>query len=900
MLRKLVLLFLLLIGFTISKAQVKGIVTNANQQPLANATVYLKQKDGLVIAFAKTNETGNFLFNKKYNLTNNDFICASYIGYKDSCLNAVNTTDSFIIITLNKTATVLKEVVVNNRVSPITVKGDTTKYNIAKFTNGTEDKLEDILKKLPGIDVDATGGLTFKGKKIDKVLIEGEDFFSKDYKVLTKTITAAAISEVEAIENYEEEELLSDAKKGNETVLNIGLKEAFKLKVFGEFTVGAGTNKDWQLANNLFSLNAKTKIGLINNYNNYAVDIKPNVQEQLQLNDVLPKNIFSNSNRNLPINTLAPITATYEINRDTWASPKVSTLQLNKKVGSKLFIKSNSSYKFNELQQFQTIGTSFINSNINILDSGMQAANTYLFSTKNDIEYKLTTTSKLKASVSFNSNDISTNNDILTKFQNMGFNSNYQQTNTNNNFIGKLSYIKKLTANTTFEINYYLANNKNQENIFSNTIRLNNVLGLGNTDGIVENKVALSDNHYIAQAVLYKQFKNNKLSISTNFVNTSSSLISNFFVFDKAVFQNKMLDSLAFKNDLITHTNIYWTEIKNQYKKGKLFLEVAANYTNYTNRLTNQLVGTNFQKYQSNKILPSIMVATIIGKYAKLGLLYNQYFLFQDITSFSSGFVQNNINSFTKNESFLPTNITNDYILSYNYNNFLNKGIMFNGSLIYSKNNTPSFIKNSIVAANILNEMSISNKPREDVYLILGGDKFISALKSTLKLNSTFGTSKTFDNASVTNFDYNRIYTINISAGLKSGFKGVFNFYSNITINTNQLNTVLKDGTTTTSFSANNWSTKQSLLIRGSDQLFGYIAYDYNAFNNTSVKSSANFGEFKLSYKPKKSAFSYSVFGRNIFNNTELFSNAITPQISTNSSRVLLPRTLIFSITRKF
>jgi hypothetical protein len=212
----------------------------------------------------------------------------------------------------------------------------------------------------------------------------------------------------------------------------------------------------------------------------------------------------------------------------------------------------------------------------------------------------------------------------------------------------------------------------------------------------------------------------------------------------------------------------------------------------------------------------------------------------------------------------------------------------------------PSFIRNGIVAANILNEISISNKPREDVYLIIGGDKFISPLKSTLKLNGTFRISKSFDNASVVNFDYNRINTMNISAGLKSGFKGVFNFYSNISINTNQLNTVLQDGTVTTSFSVNNWSTKQSILIKCSDQLFGYIAYDYNAFNNKGVKSSANFGEFKLSYKPQKSAFSYAIFGRNIFNNTQIFSNELTPQLFANTNRVLLPRTFIFSINRKF
>ncbi|PQJ21318.1 hypothetical protein [Nonlabens tegetincola] len=82
---------------------------------------------------------------------------------------------------------------------PVSIKGDTIVYNADSFTNGTEDKLEDTLNKLPGVEVNEDGDILVEGKQVEKVMVEGKDFFEGDSRLATKNIPADAIDKVQVL-----------------------------------------------------------------------------------------------------------------------------------------------------------------------------------------------------------------------------------------------------------------------------------------------------------------------------------------------------------------------------------------------------------------------------------------------------------------------------------------------------------------------------------------------------------------------------------------------------------------------------------------------------------------------------------------------------------------------------
>ncbi len=192
MLKKIIAIIFLLGYVTTSNAQtitLKGSVKDSLQTPLTYANVIAKPKDVTKnLKFAITDDDG--LYRLELTKGNQYTISISYMGY-----DAVNyqfnaeksTTKNF---TLKEAKNQLEEVIIE---MPVIVKQDTTIYNTDKFVNGTERKLKNVLKKLPGVAVDKNGGITVNGKKVTKMLVEGKKFFGGGTKLAVNNIPADAL-----------------------------------------------------------------------------------------------------------------------------------------------------------------------------------------------------------------------------------------------------------------------------------------------------------------------------------------------------------------------------------------------------------------------------------------------------------------------------------------------------------------------------------------------------------------------------------------------------------------------------------------------------------------------------------------------------------------------------------
>ena len=124
---------------------------------------------------------------------------------------------------------------------PVTIQGDTIVYDADSFKNGSERKLEDVLEKLPGVEINEDGKIEVEGKVVNKLMVNGKDFFDGDTKIATKNIPSNAVDKIQVLRNYSEvSQLRSVTNNSDNVALNIKLKEGKENFWFGNINGGAG------------------------------------------------------------------------------------------------------------------------------------------------------------------------------------------------------------------------------------------------------------------------------------------------------------------------------------------------------------------------------------------------------------------------------------------------------------------------------------------------------------------------------------------------------------------------------------------------------------------------------------------------------------------------------------
>ncbi|GFZ92657.1 TonB-dependent receptor [Aquaticitalea lipolytica] len=269
--KKLTILMLLLVASQ-SFAQIKleGVVKDSIGNPLELANVIaINQESKTLESYAITNDQGRFKLALGKNSTYK--VQVSYIGMK-TFEETISTKETDIDKSFTlKADNSLDEITLTYEM-PVTISGDTIVYNADSFKNGSERKLEDVLKKLPGVEVNSDGEIEIEGKKVTKVMVDGKDFFDGDSKLATKNIPSNAVDKVQVLKNYAEVGQLSGVTNNQDNIaINIKLKEGKKNFWFGNITAGGGTADDKALylaQPKLFYYSPKYSINFIGDLNN--------------------------------------------------------------------------------------------------------------------------------------------------------------------------------------------------------------------------------------------------------------------------------------------------------------------------------------------------------------------------------------------------------------------------------------------------------------------------------------------------------------------------------------------------------------------------------------------------------------------------------------------------------
>ena len=268
-LTKLIALVMLLVS-SISMAQsISGKVVDEEKSPLEFVSIaVLNAVDSTLVSYASTDIKGNF---KVVDISNGKRIFqVNLIGYKvyQKTVDFAGKSLDFGTIVLKEKENTLDEISIT-AVIPISIKKDTMAFNTKAFKVRVDDNVEDLLKKLPGIEVDADGKVKAQGEDVSKVYVDGKEFFGGDPSVAMKNLSADAIKKVEVIDEKSDKARVSGVNDSDRAkVINLILKDDKKVNDFGKFQAGYGSDNRYLTSVSYNRFSPKIQASVIGKYNN--------------------------------------------------------------------------------------------------------------------------------------------------------------------------------------------------------------------------------------------------------------------------------------------------------------------------------------------------------------------------------------------------------------------------------------------------------------------------------------------------------------------------------------------------------------------------------------------------------------------------------------------------------
>ena len=258
----------------ISRGISGSIISEATNEPVPQANIrVLQQSDSTFVTGKASDMDGDF----SIPVNNGSYIVQiSFIGYNDLFRNVVVTSSTPLarLGTLEMTTDniLLSETVVTAKAPEIVVKGDTLEFNADSYKVTESAVVEDLLKKMPGVEIDSEGNITVNGKAISKILVDGEEFFSNDPKVASKNLPAKMVDKLQVLERRTEMAQMTGFDDGEEeNVINLTVRPGMKEGLFGNGFAGYGSKDRYEangMVNYMKNNDQYTLIGGTNNTNN--------------------------------------------------------------------------------------------------------------------------------------------------------------------------------------------------------------------------------------------------------------------------------------------------------------------------------------------------------------------------------------------------------------------------------------------------------------------------------------------------------------------------------------------------------------------------------------------------------------------------------------------------------
>ncbi|WP_416448143.1 outer membrane beta-barrel protein [Leeuwenhoekiella sp. A2] len=251
----LLFLFIGLISFFANAQQftISGkLIDGSTQTPLEAATVFAETlKDSTLITYTITDSNGDFVLKGRTSLDKVN-LYVSFVGYQPyEQIIDISTNKDITVpnIALDFRVETLGDVIVKGRSAPVSIKKDTLEFNVSSFQTKKDATVEDLLRELPGVEVDEQGNITVNGKPVNQILVNGKPFFGDDPTIATRNLTKDIIDKIQVTDTKTKSEAFTgEAGDDQNKSINITIDEEKNKGIFGRVAAGAGTDERFEYA----------------------------------------------------------------------------------------------------------------------------------------------------------------------------------------------------------------------------------------------------------------------------------------------------------------------------------------------------------------------------------------------------------------------------------------------------------------------------------------------------------------------------------------------------------------------------------------------------------------------------------------------------------------------------
>ncbi|MFY7669800.1 carboxypeptidase-like regulatory domain-containing protein [Tenacibaculum sp. MEBiC06402] len=865
-----------------SQTVITGNVKTVNNEPIYQVNVIVKdQSEKTIVNYTSTNEEGAFslTINKtgKLNLT------FSLLGFETQNIpiDILKLGDKSFSIVLKEKSFELNEVVVKSERS-IKIKKDTIVFNVKSFTKGNEEVVEDLLKNIPGLDVDADGTIKIGNQEIEKVMVDGDDFFEKGYKVLTKNLPPNPIDKVEVLKNYSNNKHLKGVEESEKVALNLVLKEDAKRVWFGNAVAGYGIASEnrYTFQSNLANFGKKNKYYFITNMNNIGSDATGDISNLMYSFRIdQPSSIGDNEKVNnlLGLDAFIP---NFKDSRTNLNNTELVSLNAIFNPTKKLRIKpivflnwDENDFFRNSTENFQTANTTFSNTeNFSLRKKRITGFG------KLDITYNASKKSTLEIITKYNRERQNNISDLI--FNNRSTIEHFKSKKTL--FDNKATFTSKLNKNRVI-----LATSRYIYESLPENYSINQFLYDDLFPNVTSNNIAqINDNNMtfwgLEGHLLDRRKKGNLLEVQIGNQLRKDNLTSSFQLKDDNFIAETPND---YQNNLSYLSNDLYLKTKYLLKLNK---KVSFNANLGVHQLFNRFNKSSEQQFFVN---PKLGFTWKINNNNKISSSYSYNTTNSKILDIYDNFILRGFRSFSKGTG--QFNLLNSSSAFFNYT-FGNWGSRFfaNTSIVYNKNHD-FFSTNSIINQNYSQAEKILIKDRDFLSINSSIDRYFKFISSNLKLD--FGISSANYKNIVNSSNLREVISKNYSYGLelRSGFNSFFNYHIGTKWLTNQIKT-----STSNSFTNNISFLDLSFTF---DKVNADFQLERYAFGNVNKDNSAYyFADFNLRYTLKKNKTKLSLTGKNLFN-TNRFKELRISDIGTSTNEYrLVPRYILLKFDYRF
>lgn len=866
---------------------IKGKVIDESNNPVIGVSVVLSNKETkAIVTYNFTNEKGEYeLVTDKTGNFELKFSALSYeVQTFDIHLSGKQAIEQNALIVYK--AMEIEEVIIEIE-RPIVVRNDTISFLVSAFAQGNEEVIEDLLKKIPGLNIDSEGTIKVGNQEIEKVMIDGDDMFDRGYKILTKNMPVRPVETVEILQRYSNNKHLKGVENSDKVALNLTLKEDSKNTWFGNLSLGYGivSENRYEVRGNLMSFGKKNKHYFLTNLNNIGYNATGDISHLIRpfrYNE--PGSIGDNQSAYNLMN-LSASRPNLKAKRTVFNNAEMVSLNSIFTLSDKVKMKTLGFFNWDENDYFRNSYNAFFTENAsfeNTEDYKMQKKEITGFG-KLDLTYDISQTQTLEFIGKYNNSEgRNTSNSIFND------NSILQKLRSDNELIDqKITYTNKIKDKKVLLLTGRYINEKTPQYYQINQFIYQDLFS-ENADNIKQN--TQNKMQYAGfEAHLLDRKKNDNLwefKLGNQF--RQDRLLSEFYLFEQNDLTGQPQD---YQNNTKYATNNLYLKGKYAHKFGK---SVTLNSNLEVHNLNNTLKTATINESENVFFInPSLGLDWEINSKNKIQTNYSYNTTNSTVLDVYDNYLHTGFRSFSKGTGEFNQLDNSSLVLNYTLGSWTDK-FHLNFNTFYSKNHD-FFSTNTNIAQNYSQSEKILIKDRGMFSANITADRYLRFITSNLKMKLGYFQSEYKNIVNGSDFREVTSNSFNYGFELRSGLSGMFNYHFGTSWNTSSTKAVSFENSFTDNFSF------LDFLFTINDNLSAEIQTERYHFGN--LESGSNlyyFADILVRYNMIPNKLSLTLSGNNLFN-TKTFANYSVSDISVSKTEYrLLPRYVLLTTNYRF